>query len=45
VRGFPGPSELVVIPGSDHLFTGRIPAVERAVSEWLVRRFGDHRLV
>lgn len=45
VRAFPGPSHLVVVPGADHLFTDRMPEVERAVSEWLDRRPGILRLV
>jgi len=35
VRSFPGPAELVVIPGSDHLFTEKAGLVEEAVGEWL----------
>jgi alpha/beta superfamily hydrolase len=35
VRSFPGPAELVVVPGSDHLFTEKIGLVERALGEWL----------
>jgi alpha/beta superfamily hydrolase len=35
VRSFPGPAELVVVPGSDHLFTERTGAVEEALDEWL----------
>jgi alpha/beta superfamily hydrolase len=45
VRAFPGPSHLTVVPGADHLFTDRMPEVERAVSEWLDRRPGILRLV
>ena len=33
----PEPKELVVIPGSDHFFAGRIEAVEAAVSNWAPR--------
>ncbi len=33
----PEPKELVVIPGSDHFFTGEIEAVEAAVSDWAPR--------
>ena len=33
----PEPKELVVIPGSDHFFTGAIEAVETAVSDWARR--------
>jgi len=35
VRSFPGPAELVVIPGSDHLFTEKAGLVEEALGEWL----------
>ncbi len=35
VRGFPGPADLVVVPGGDHLFTERTGPVEEALSEWL----------
>jgi alpha/beta superfamily hydrolase len=33
----PEPKELVVIPGSDHFFAGKIEAVEAAVSNWAPR--------
>ncbi len=33
----PEPKVLVVIPGSDHFFTGEIEAVETAVSDWAPR--------
>ena len=33
----PEPKELVVIPGSDHFFTGEIEAVETAVADWAPR--------
>jgi len=35
VRAFPGPTELVVVPGSDHLFTDKTELVEKALAEWL----------
>jgi alpha/beta superfamily hydrolase len=35
VRSFPGPAELVVVPGSDHLFTETIGLVAQALGEWL----------
>jgi alpha/beta superfamily hydrolase len=35
VRVFPGPAELVVVPGADHLFTEKTGAVEDALAEWL----------
>jgi alpha/beta superfamily hydrolase len=38
VRSFPGPAELVVVSGSDHLFTDKIASVEEALDEWLRSR-------
>ena len=35
VRAFPGPRELVVVAGSDHLFTEKTGLVEEALGEWL----------
>ncbi len=35
VQSFEGPKDLVVVPGSDHLFTGNTTAVEQAIGEWL----------
>lgn len=35
VRSFPGPANLVVVPGSDHLFTENTGPVEEALREWL----------
>lgn len=35
VRSFEGPKDLVVIPGSDHLFTENTAPVEKAIGEWL----------
>jgi uncharacterized protein len=35
VRSFEGPAQLVVVPGSDHLFTGTTAPVEEALDEWL----------
>ena len=35
VQSFPGPTELVVIPGADHLFTEKTGLVEEALGEWL----------
>jgi len=35
VQSFPGPAELVVIPGADHLFTEKTGLVEEALGEWL----------
>jgi fermentation-respiration switch protein FrsA (DUF1100 family) len=35
VQSFPGPTELAVIPGSDHLFTTNTGLVEESLGEWL----------
>ena len=35
VSSFPGPAELVVVAGSDHLFTEKTSPVEEALDEWL----------
>ncbi len=35
VRSFPGPAELVVVPGGDHLFVEKVSLVEEALGEWL----------
>jgi hypothetical protein len=37
VQSFPGPRDLVVVPGSDHLFTENNRPVEEALDEWLRR--------
>ncbi|OFV86810.1 MAG: hypothetical protein A2V74_05065 [Acidobacteria bacterium RBG_16_70_10] len=33
-----GPAELVVVPGADHFFDGRLDALQGAVAEWAARR-------
>jgi alpha/beta superfamily hydrolase len=35
VRSFSGPRTLVVVPGSDHLFSAGTAPVEEAIGEWL----------
>ena len=35
VQSFPGPVQLAVIPGSDHLFTEKTGLVEEVLGEWL----------
>jgi hypothetical protein len=37
VRSFPGPVELAVVPGADHLFTESIESVESALAAWLAK--------
>lgn len=34
-RSFPGEPQLVVVPGSDHLFTGGTGRVEEAIDRWI----------
>jgi hypothetical protein len=38
VTALPQPRELVVIPESDHFFTGRLDALQEALSAWAARR-------
>ena len=38
VAGLAGETKLVVVPGADHFFTGRLAAVDAAVSAWLRER-------
>jgi uncharacterized protein len=38
VTALPEPRELVVIPESDHFFTGRLDALQEALSAWAARR-------
>jgi hypothetical protein len=33
------PKRLVRIPGADHFFEGRLPALEQAIEAWLHERF------
>ncbi len=38
VETLPPPHELVVVPGSDHFFTGHLDALQAAVDAWAARR-------
>jgi len=38
VKSLPGAKELVVIPGVDHFFTGKLRDVDAAISEWMMER-------
>jgi hypothetical protein len=38
VRTFPGPTELFVVPGADHLFRDDIASVEGVIDAWLANR-------
>lgn len=38
VASFGGPTDLVVVPGADHLFTDQAATVERAVEDWALQR-------
>ena len=38
VTALPEPRELVVVPESDHFFTGRLNALQEALSAWAARR-------
>lgn len=35
-----GPKSLVLIPGADHFFTGRLDAMQKALSTWLKEQIG-----
>jgi alpha/beta superfamily hydrolase len=38
VAALPEPKRLVVIPGSDHYFTGHLEALQQAIEEWAAAR-------
>ncbi|MBV9888209.1 MAG: dienelactone hydrolase family protein [Acidobacteria bacterium] len=38
VQSLPGEKELVVVPGVDHFFAGKLKAVDAAISEWMMDR-------
>jgi alpha/beta superfamily hydrolase len=38
VQGLPPPRTLVVVPESDHFFTGRLDALQEAVRAWAAER-------
>jgi alpha/beta superfamily hydrolase len=37
----PGENRFVMIDGADHFFTGHLPLLDRAITDWLVRRHPD----
>jgi len=41
VAMLPGENRLVLIDGTDHFFTGHLPLLDRAITDWLVRRHPD----
>ena len=43
VASLPEPRRLVVVPGVDHFFTGKIEEVGRAVREWMTERHPELR--
>ena len=43
VNSLPEPKRLVVVPGVDHFFTGRIEEVGKAVREWMTARHPELR--
>lgn len=38
VAALPEPKQLVVVPASDHFFTGHLDALQQAIESWAVRR-------
>lgn len=43
VASLPEPKRLVVVPGVDHFFTGKIQEIGRAVREWMTERHPELR--
>jgi alpha/beta superfamily hydrolase len=41
VAMLPGENRLVLIDGTDHFFTGHLPLLDRAITDWLVQRHPD----
>jgi hypothetical protein len=39
VAGAAPPATLVMIPGADHFFTGKLEQVQQALSTWLEQHF------
>ena len=37
------PKQLVVVPGGDHFFEGKIPLMQKPIEEWVEANFGGHR--
>ena len=38
VKSLPGKKELVVVPGVDHFFAGKLKEVDAAITEWMMER-------
>jgi alpha/beta superfamily hydrolase len=38
IPSFPGENRLVIVPGVDHFFTGRLDEVDQAITNWLTAR-------
>jgi alpha/beta superfamily hydrolase len=38
VKSLPGEKHLVVVPGVDHFFAGKLKQVDAAISEWMMER-------
>jgi alpha/beta superfamily hydrolase len=38
VNALPGEKELVIVPGVDHFFAGKLKEVDAAISEWMMER-------
>jgi alpha/beta superfamily hydrolase len=38
VESLPGEKQLVVVPGVDHFFVGKLKEVDAAISEWMMER-------
>ena len=41
VAMLPGENRLVLIDGTDHFFTARLPLLDRAITDWLLQRHPD----
>ncbi len=41
VAMLPGENRLILINGTDHFFTGHLPLLDRAITDWLVQRHPD----
>lgn len=44
VAKLPGENRLIFIDGADHFFTGHLPLLDRAITDWLTQRHPDHAL-
>ena len=38
VKSLPGEKRLVVVPGVDHFFAGKLKKVDAAIAEWMMER-------